>query len=107
MSTPLKIYEILVPTMYGDTETPISTRHHKNWDAYIRKITGGLTIFGVAKGQWVHNDTKKLYVERVIPVRVACNESEIKGLIKFTLAHYRQKAVMYYLVSSEVVIQYA
>jgi hypothetical protein len=91
------LYEIIVPTIYGDTLKPISTKHHKNWDTEVRKITGGLTIYQPAKGQWVHESD--LCEERVIPVRIACAPRDIDRIIAFTLKHYRQKAVFYYLVS--------
>jgi len=48
------LYEILVPTIYGDTMKPIRTRHHKEWDKYIQSITGGLTILSSAQGKWTH-----------------------------------------------------
>lgn len=95
----MKLYEILVPTIYGDTRKPIRTKHHKNWDSKIRSITGGLSIFQPAKGQWVHQN--ELYEERVIPVRIMCAENQINEIIDFTLSHYRQLAVMYYVVSNE------
>lgn len=99
------LYEILVPTIYGDTLKPISTKCHKNWDSVVRVITGGLTILTPAKGQWLNNDT--LYIERVIPVRVMCDEKRIKKVIEFTIKHYRQRAVMYYLLSQECNIVFA
>lgn len=92
----------MVPTLYGDTEKPIRTKHHKKWDEYVRKITGGLTINGVSKGQWVDPNTGALWVERIIPVQIACTPDQIKKIVNFTLEHYRQKAVMYCVLSSEV-----
>lgn len=95
----MALYEILVPTKYGDTLKPISTKHHKNWDKQVRKIAGGLTILSPAKGQWVHKG--ELFEERVIPVKIMCSNWDITRIAKFTLNHYRQKAVMYYLISNE------
>src|SRR4029078_5639972 len=101
------LYEILIPTVFGDTLKPISTSHHKKWDNYVQKITGGLTILSPAKGKWIYKGT--MYPERVIPVREMCDKSEIMfhdiestgmyykhditNIIHFTLKHYRQKAV--------------
>ena len=114
------LYEILVPTMYGYPKiTPIRTAHHKNWDKEVIKITGGMTLMKPAQGRWVDKGVE--YPERVIPVRVMCNEPyydcanpdfgvnqfQIKKIIEFTLSHYRQKAVMYYALSREVEIVYA
>lgn len=107
----MKLYEILVPTIYGDTMKPIRTRHHKNWDAFVRKISNGLTLFPVAKGQWICTDGDekqkwKLFEERVIPVRILCKEDDIEQIIDFTLSHYRQIAVMYYVVSEQCYIKF-
>lgn len=98
----MKLYEVLVPTIYGDTKKPIRTRHHKMWDAWVKKQTGGLTILTPAKGIWVHKGQD--YVERVIPVRIFCDQVTIQKIVQFTLKHYRQKAVMYYLLSNECFI---
>lgn len=104
------LYEILVPTIYGDTLKPIRTKHHKEWDKAIKKITGGLTIMSPAKGQWIHQG--KDFDERVIPVRLAIPNDhttsvKLKKIVDFTLTHYRQKAVMYYRISDHCVIKYA
>ena len=98
------LYEILVPTNVNN-HNPARLRHHRRWDDYVRKLSGGLTILRPATGQWVHQD--KLFVERVIPVRIYCTEDDIKKIIKFTLGHYQQIAVMAYKISSEVYIEYA
>ena len=121
------LYEVLIPTMYGYPKiAPISTKHHKNFDKEVIKITGGLTILKPAFGRWVDNGVE--YPEKVIPVRIMCEETEettnffdppikigngyfdktqINKIIKFTLSHYRQKAVMYYVVSDKVNVVYA
>lgn len=97
-----KLYEILVPTIYGDTIKPIRTKHHKKWDERIKKLSGGLTILTPGKGVWVHEG--KDYVERVIPVRIMCEEKVMQKIVEITLQHYRQKAVMYYVLSNECYI---
>lgn len=93
----MKVYEILVPTMYGDTEKPIKTKHHKQWDVGVNKLVGGLTILSPAKGQWIDGD--KVLSEKVIPVRIACELEAMRKVADFTISHYSQKAVMFYEVS--------
>ncbi len=100
-----KLFEFLVPTKYGDTVKPIRTRHHKRWDEFVRKVSGGLTLMTPAKGQWVFDNS--LYEERVIPVRILCTDADIEKIAAFSLKHYRQKAVMYYVLSNECKIVYA
>lgn len=97
-----KLYEILVPTIYGDTLKPIRTKHHKNWDIVVKKLSGGLTILTPGKGVWVYEG--ETYSERVIPVRIMCTDDTMKKVVDFTLKHYRQKAVMYYVLSTECFI---
>jgi hypothetical protein len=99
------LYEVLVPTIYGDSLKPIKTRHHKVWDERVQRISGGLTIMSPAKGKWVFKGTE--YPERVIPVRIMCEPEEMVAIVKMTIQHYRQKAVMYYVLSNDVRIVHA
>jgi len=101
----MSLYEILVPTIYGDTMKPIRTRHHKQWDEQVKRLSGGLTILSPGKGVWVHKGQD--YIERVIPVRIMCNNTTIQQIVEITLQHYRQKAVMYYMISDECHIVHA
>ena len=101
----MKLYEVLVPTIYGDTGKPIRTRHHRVWDGRVKKLSGGLTILSPGRGIWAFEGVD--YIERVIPVRIFCTENIIKQVVDITLQHYRQKAVMYYVISNECYIVYA
>jgi hypothetical protein len=101
----VKLYEILVPTIYGDTMKPIRTKHHKVWDSRVKALSGGLTILTPGKGIWVHEG--KDYLERVIPVRISCDGNTMEKIVQITLQHYRQKAVMYYVLSEECYIVHA
>lgn len=100
MKEQINLYEILVPTQFEDNKKPVRTKHHKKWDEFVRKISGGLTILKPAKGQWIFNN--ELYEDRVIPVRIACTELQIKEIAYFTKKHYRQISIMYYKISNEV-----
>lgn len=99
-----ELWEVLVPCMMRGK--PVRTRHHKEWDKVVRSLAGGLTILSPAKGQWVEPVTNTLYEERVIPVRIACTRKQVHRIIDFTIKHYDQKAVMAYLVSTEVIIKF-
>ncbi|MBU2638689.1 MAG: hypothetical protein KJ955_06975 [Nanoarchaeota archaeon] len=94
------IWEILVPK-YSNEGKEFALKHHHAWDESVRKIAGGVTILKSAKGQWV-NTKGKLFAEKMIPVRVFCTEKEIGKIIKLTLEHYNQEAVMAYELSSNV-----
>lgn len=104
MNTPttVMLWEILVPTEINNK--PIKLRYHKVWDSHVRRITGGLTILHPAKGQWV-NKEGNLFVERMIPVRVAATREQIYVIAHMTAVYYRQQAVMFYRVSDEVYIK--
>lgn len=97
------LWEILVPTIMDGK--PIRLRYHKLWDEKVRAIAKGLTILSPIKGQWV-SFTGELFVERMIPVRIACGEGQIEEIANLTAKYYKQKAVMYYRVSDYVVIKH-
>lgn len=93
----------MLPKVTGGLQTnPCRKRHHKIWDAYVRGITGGLTIFPPVKGQWVNDGAK--HEERMIPVKIAAYAAQMKAIADFTKKHYRQTAVCYYKISNEVYI---
>lgn len=102
------LYCILVPTVQGNSRGKnkyYTTRHHRLWDKRIREITGGLSICAPIKGQWVSPDGN-LFSERMLPVLIACNATQIEEIADFTAKHYEQLAVMYYKVSDEVHIKH-
>lgn len=99
----MELWEILVPTQYngwGSKQIPVDV--HREWDKFVRNLSGGLTILTPVKGEWDHED--KTIRESMIPVRIACSEEQIRLIIDFTLAHYKQKAVMAYRLSDKVLI---
>ena len=96
----MELWEILVPAVMG--EKSVKTKHHKSWDRYVRKLSGGLTVLHTAKGQWLRPESEELVEERMIPVRVACTEKDMKKIAQFTLKHYKQDSVMAYQISNKV-----
>lgn len=99
----LELWEILVPTIIdrGKGLRPVRTKCHREWDIRVRRITGGLTILPPAKGSWI-NPSNELFLERMIPVRIACTSSQIDDIIRLTLNYYYQEAVMAYKISEDV-----
>lgn len=105
MAETVSLWEIKVPTVYNDGR-PVRTRHHRAWDAKVRVISGGLSIFKPAKGQWVSQDGK-LFIDRVIPVQIACTEKQINRIADITAKHYLQLAIFVFKISTDVkVIHY-
>lgn len=100
----MKLFELLVPTLMGDTNKKIKKKHHQKWDEFVRAISNGLTILKPALGQWVEPESNLLFREWMIPVRIACSSKQIKEIARFTIKHYKQKAVMYYQISNNVKI---
>lgn len=96
-------WEILVPTQSNEGK-PFRTRFHKVWDKKVRNITGGLTIIHPIKGQWISSEGE-LFSERMIPVRIACSESQIDLISDITAKYYNQKAILYYLITDRVIIK--
>ncbi len=102
MADPNKLYlwEILVPAT-RDTGHLIKAHFHKDWDRRVRKITKGLTILQPVRGQWVSTDGK-LFLDKMIPVRIACTEPIIHQIADFSASYYKQKSIMYYRISSVI-----
>lgn len=99
----LIFWEILVPTQSNEG-IPYRTRFHKVWDEKVRAITGGLTIIPPVKGQWVAPNGE-LFSERMIPVRIACTEEQIETIADMTAKYYKQKAILFYMVSNNIKIK--
>lgn len=101
----MNLFEILVPTVKDEAKKKYySTKYHRLWDEKVRKIAGGLTIVKPVVGQWIAPD-KKVFVERMIPVRIACTRDQIEQIADLVAKHYNQQAVMYYEISNNVVIK--
>lgn len=99
-----QLWEILVPASYGKTR--FTMEHHWAWDAFVEELTGGLTVMRAAKGTWISPEGDK-YLDRIIPVRIAVDNSEtLQKIIDFTITHYKQEAVMAYMISEHVIIKH-
>ena len=98
------LWEILVPTV-SNAGKPYRTRYHRVWDQKVRAISGGLTVMPVAKGQWVDPADGKLFVERMIPVRVIATREQMEAIVAMTMKYYDQIAVLAYKVSDEVILR--
>lgn len=95
---PIKVWEVLVPTCDNNGKT-FPKSHHEEWDKHVCTYSGGLTIYNTVKGTW---GTIK---ERLIPVRIACTEKQMKEIMEFTSIHYGQEEVMAWEIS-ETVLRY-
>ena len=98
-----QLWEILVPTVRNDGR-PFRTRYHRVWDEKVRKISGGLTVMPVAKGQWVCPEGN-IFKERMIPVRLIATREQIDQVVDMTMIYYDQLAVLAYMVSNEVILK--
>ena len=99
-----QLYEILVPCNWNDG-APVRTRHHKEWDKRVQKISEGMTILKPGKGQWVHKG--EIFTDRVIPVRVHATQRQMERIANITIQHYEQEAVMYYPIAPWAMIHNA
>ena len=99
-----KMWEILVPTVRNDGR-PISTKYHKVWDNMVSDLTNGLTILKPTIGHWVDPKDDTLYKERMIPVRIMCDNGTITKIMDMTAMYYEQKAILAYAVSTECILK--
>lgn len=95
------LYEILVPVEdnYGNK---FELSYHKEWDAKVRALTGGLTIMKKAKGEWI-SSYGQIFVDETIPVRVACDRETLNKILAMTKDYYEQEAIFCFKVSEEVI----
>lgn len=98
----LPMWEILVPYSIGRKNVQVP--YHREWDAKVMAITGGLTIMRAAKGAWNSPETGKSHREIMIPVRIACTEEQIAEIAKMTMQHYNQEAVFVSLISNKSMV---
>jgi hypothetical protein len=98
-----QVWEILVPECdRAGRRFPL--RAHNEWDAKCRELTGGgMTIMSVAKGEWVRPDPpgRTVVREAMIPVMLMADRATMDRIARFTMDHYDQDAVLYYLVSED------
>lgn len=100
---PIRLYEILVPTLRRIDDKPIKLRFHKVWDGKVRAISGGLTVMPPAKGQWICKEGN-LFAERMIPVRFLATPAQARAVAEMTLDYYDQLAILCYVISTEVML---
>lgn len=106
-STPM--WEILVPTV-SNSGKPFSVRQHRQWDAHVTAIAGGMTLIHPVRGTWVDSARSDVdagpqtFTERMIPVRIMCTRAQITEICKETARFYDQLAVLASLVADETVL---
>ena len=100
-----ELWEILVPASDNSDNRKFTYEHHKTWDEFVKNLTGGVTIMKTAKGQWV-SPTGQLYIDRMIPCRIVCNEEQINQIVDFTITHYNQEAVLAFRISDNVILKH-
>ena len=93
-----RIYEILVPACDNNGQI-FPMPHHWEWDRKVQEIAGGLTLLDSVKGKYLNRSA-----ERMIPVRIAATYSEMSEIVEFTIDHYQQDAILFYLVSERAII---
>lgn len=102
-TTATPLWEVLVPTV-GNDGRPFSVRHHRQWDAHVKDIAGGMTLVSPVRGSWVDPDSGHDFTERMIPVQISCTREQIIEICKETARFYDQLAVMAYLISDQTVL---
>lgn len=96
------MWEIFVPKFTNGGKL-IEVETHQEWDEKVRAISKGLTIFRSARGQWESLDGK-VFIERMIPVRICCTRDRIIKIAKMTKDFYNQEVVFVYRVSYEKIL---
>ena len=94
----LRLYELLLPAAAKESL-------HRAWERQVAGWIGGLSLPpGQIKGRWKGSEATKIAKEAQIPVRIACNRSDLRRILAFTATHYRQEEVLAYQVSAEAIL---
>lgn len=89
------LYEILVPVQN------ISIIHHRAWVLKVCTIAGG----GFINNRWLKDcETWINLNQQVTSVKIFATHEQMKAIANFTLKHYQQKFVMYYIISNNIQI---
>ncbi|GGT56367.1 hypothetical protein GCM10010207_65350 [Streptomyces atratus] len=92
-----------MPTV-SNTGCPFSVRHHRQWDAMVKQLAGGMTLIQLIRGSWVDPVSQEDFAERMIPVRIMCTSEQIVGICKETARFYDEFSVLATLVATEPVL---
>lgn len=96
------VWQILVPCEDNDKKG-FRERYHRVWDAYVKKVSGGLTIHQPAKGKWVGPDGT-VFEDRMIPVTFIATREEAQKICEHTLTYYKQEAVLCYKLADDFIL---
>lgn len=97
------LFEILIPVASNEG-IAFDKDHNEKWADMVLKLAGGLTIFGPVDGYW-RSPSGEVFKEQMMPVRIACSQEQIEQIADFSASHYKQQAIMYSLVSTNVIIK--
>jgi hypothetical protein len=73
-----KLYEIALPILSNDGSRPYVAAR-ACWELRALEIAGGYTRRAVGRGFWKHEG--KIYVDDMIPYRVACSPAQLQLLV--------------------------
>lgn len=76
----MKVYEFALPVENND-RTHRYTAERDKWHAAAIELAGGCTRFPGVQGSWRDNDTGRLYFDRMVPYRVACDYQTSRKLL--------------------------
>jgi hypothetical protein len=96
----LHLWEILVPVASNEG-IPFSEDHHEAFRRILRALpsNSGTTSRPAGDGDWQDQDTGKVFVEKMIPIRFRACRADAERMVAHVLKFYRQIAVMAYKVA--------
>jgi len=98
-----KLWEILIPIADNDG-IKFAPEIHRDWDNRVRAISGGLTIFKPATGEWI-NGNGAVMRDKLIPVAFMATDEQARAISAMSKLTYRQEAMMLYVLSETVIIE--
>ena len=98
-----KLWEILIPIADNDG-VRFKPEQHREWDNIVRKMSGGLTIFKPATGEWI-NANGAVMRDKLIPVAFMADDAQARAISAMSKGFYKQEAMMLYVLSETVFIE--
>lgn len=69
-----------------------TAKHHRIFYKFILNLSKGYSVLSELEGVW-QNEKGTIYQEKMIPVRIACTDEQIKEIAEFAKTHYEQEAI--------------
>ena len=94
----------IVRPMQSNSGKPFTVEHHRAWEDNVIGTFGGATFLPVADGAWKHGGM--IFREPMQQINVIGTWDQMLNLVRETMLHYDQLAIMWHMVAHDPHITY-